>query len=184
MTSFSIFFFVSILFTFCFTVSVCVRWGEVSVGRSVGRSVSACRLRSFRHAWLSRHALYMALTLTHSLSLLQSVVKWNKTNKQTMSNIRTKKKKEKKNVHGMARVHGRTNSVALNSFFVKTKQSVGLFSPLLSNFQKKTIRTFENLAKLQHAVFPRGPPPQYWLRQHQLNFGDRTGSGAFWCVWP
>ena len=54
-----------------------------------------------------------------------------------MSNIRNKKKKEKKNVHGMARVHGRTNSVALHSFFVKAKQSVGLFSPLLSNFQKK-----------------------------------------------
>ncbi|KAI5170948.1 hypothetical protein NEFER03_0350 [Nematocida sp. LUAm3] len=37
---------------------------------------------------------------------------------------------------------------------------------------------------MQHLVFPRGHPSQYYQGCHGLNFGDRTGSGAYPSMWP
>ena len=38
--------------------------------------------------------------------------------------------------------------------------------------------------KLQHPVFPPSLLRQYWLGQHLFTYPDRTGWGAFRCVWP
>ena len=42
----------------------------------------------------------------------------------------------------------------------------------------------EKEEKAQHRAFPRGPPPQYYPSQIQLNCAVRMGSGVSWIVWP
>ena len=37
--------------------------------------------------------------------------------------------------------------------------------------------------KIQHAVFPCGHPPQYWLRSSKLSLQDRTGLRVFFEIW-
>ncbi len=52
------------------------------------------------------------------------------------------------------------------------------------NNKIKKIKNWKKKKKLQHTVFPRRLRPQYWQCHQKFDFGDRTGSGTFFCVWP
>ena len=57
------------------------------------------------------------------------------------------------------------------------------------NVEKKYLEKVENALRkiektLQHARFQGGPPPQYYPRLMQLDFGVRMGPGIFFIVWP
>lgn len=47
---------------------------------------------------------------------------------------------------------------------------------------KKTIKKI--IVNNQHADFPSGLPPEYYLHLSVLNFAERTGCGVLTLIWP
>ena len=61
---------------------------------------------------------------------------------------------------------------------------IGLWSQNRSNHAWYMNKAAKGRQKLQHPVFPPSLLRQYWLGQHLFTYPDRTGWGAFRCVWP